>query len=93
MLGGLKGGGVQANKTCLKVLEDSHLLKKIRIDSKIVSLKYILSEGILENRLFILSDKLRHALDDSLGFENNQQQNQDEKILPPPCSDEIFRFH
>jgi hypothetical protein len=62
-----------ADKTYLKVREDSLLLKKLRIDSKIVSLKYILSEGGLENRLFILSDKLRHALDDSLGSDNNQQ--------------------
>ncbi len=62
-----------ADKSYLKVLEDSQLLKKIRIDSKIVSLRYILSEGgdHLENRLFILSDKLRHALDDSLSLNKN----------------------
>ncbi len=62
-----------ADKSYLKVQEDSQLLKKIRIDSKIVSLRYILSDGVdhLEHRLFILSDKLRHALDDSLSLNNN----------------------
>ena len=83
-----------ADKSYLKVLEDSQLLKKIRIDSKIVSLRYILSEGGLENRLFILSDKLRFALDDSQSLNNNDnRQLSDENIPPSPCSDEIFRFH